>query len=91
MPLSEYIMLNEEVDIAKNLQKYMNDVIREVNNPKSKFAQRSYYPESIKRAVEAETDGKVILNTEGLRISKAQQRQNNATDRLSQRYVVVCK
>ena len=91
MPLSEYIMLNEEVDIAKNLQKYMNDVIREVNNPKSKFAQRSYYPESIKRAVEAETDNKVILNTEGLRISKAQQRQNNATDRLSQRYVVVCK
>lgn len=91
MPLHEYIMLNPGLEIEKNLQKYMNDVIREVNNPKSQFAMRSYYPESIKKAVENETEGRVILDTSGLKISKAQQRQNNASDRLSQRYIVVCK
>ena len=69
----------------------MNDVIKEVNNPKSPFSLRSYYPESIKRAVETETQGRVILSTRGLNLSKVQQRQNTAPDTLSQRYIVVCK
>ena len=69
----------------------MNDVIREVNNPKSQFAMRSYYPESIKRAVENETAGRVVLDIKGLNISKSQQRQNAVSDRLSQRYVVINK
>ena len=91
MPLSEYIMLNGDLNIEQNLQKYMNDVIKEVNNPKSPFSLRSYYPESIKRAVETETQGRVILSTRGLNLSKVQQRQNTAPDTLSQRYIVVCK
>ncbi len=91
MPLHEYIMLNPGLEIEKNLQKYMNDVIREVNNPKSQFALRSYYPESIKKAVENETAGKVVLDIKGLNISKTQQRQNAVSDRLSQRYIVISK
>ena len=35
MPLSEYIMLNDDIDIRKNLQRYIEDVISEVQNRKS--------------------------------------------------------
>lgn len=91
MPLNEYIMLNNELNITKNLQIYMDDVIGEVNNPKSPFAERSYYPESIQKAIRNETRNKVLLNTDKLRISKAQHRENNAVQHLGRRYIVIQK
>ena len=91
MPLNEYIMLNNELNITKNLQIYMDDVIGEVNNPKSPFAERSYYPESIQKAIRNETRNKVLLNTDKLRISKAQHRENSAVQHLGRRYIVIQK
>lgn len=88
MPLDEYIKLNDEVNIKVNLQKYMDDVIHEVNNKKSTFSTRSYYPKAITLTVQNETNNLVELETKGLRVTKAQIRDGVNPDRLSQRFIV---
>jgi len=91
MPLDEYIMLNDQIDIRKNLQKYMDDVINEIGRKKSGFATRSWYPETIRETILKETSGKVILNTEALNLSKSQIRENSFPERLSKKYKVTKK
>ena len=91
MRLWEYIMLNDDIDIKKNLQKYLEDVMKEVANKKSKFADRSWYPQSISTTVERETKGSVKLNTDSLKLTKGQMRENSFPDKLSKKYTVIRK
>lgn len=91
MPLDEYIDLNRGIDIEKNLQKYINDVIDEINNKKSEFSHKSWYPEAIKKTLARETSRKVNLDINGLRLTKEQNRQNASPQKLSKRYVVSYK
>ena len=91
MPLSEYIMLNEDIDIKRNLQKYIEDVISEVHNRKSSFSNYSWYPDKIEQTIATETAGAVHLDTTSLRITKAQQKENNSHNRLSEKYKVTKK
>ena len=60
----------------------------EVNNKKSTFSTRSYYPKAITLTVQNETNNLVELETKGLRVTKAQIRDGVNPDRLSQRFIV---
>lgn len=91
MPLDEYIMLNQDIDIPKHLQKYLDDIIHEVNNRKTAFATKSWYPNVISEVIETETRGKIKLNTNNLRLTKEQIRENNSSERLSHRFNVTKK
>lgn len=88
MPLDEYIMLNSEIDIRRNLQAYIDNVIKQVNNPKSPFSKYCSYPDGIKEAIDKETSGSVILNTDALRLTKEQIRMKEYPQKLSQRFIV---
>lgn len=91
MPLDEYIMLNPEYDITHNLQRYMDDIIEQVQDKRSRFSQRSWYPEAIRKAIWVETSNKINLNTDALKLTKQQIRQNSSPQRLSQKYIVSYK
>lgn len=91
MPLDEYIDLNKGLGIEKNLQRYINDVIDEINNKKSDFSHKSWYPEAIKKTLARETSQKVDLDISNLRLTKEQSKQNSSPQRLSQRYIVSFK
>lgn len=91
MPLDEYIDLNKGLGIEKNLQRYINDVIDEINNKKSDFSHKSWYPEAIKKTLARETSQKVDLDISNLRLTKEQNKQNSSPQRLSQRYIVSFK
>ena len=86
MPLSEYIMLNDEIDIKKNLQRYIEDVISEVQDRKSPFSEYSWYPDRIEETIATETAGTVHLNTSGLKLTKAQVRGNNYHNKLTEKF-----
>lgn len=86
MPLSEYIMLNDDVDIRKNLQKYIEDVISEVQDKKSPFSNYSWYPDRIEETIALETAGTIHLNTTGLKITKAQKRENASPHKLTEKF-----
>lgn len=88
MPLWEYIMLNRELNIRKHLQQYMDTSIREVQDKKSPFYNRSWYPESIHQAIFEETAKSVNLNIENLNLSKTQKRDNNYAERLATRFTL---
>lgn len=89
MPLDEYIMLNQEVDIRKHLQKYIDLVIREINRPNSDLSTCYGYPDKIRRAITKETSGKVNLVTDSLVLTKAQKKALKAPLRLAQKYRIV--
>lgn len=91
MPLWEYIMLNPQIDIRKNLQAYMDTAINLVHDKNSNFYNKSWYPESIRNSIRKQTAGSVNLNTEALNLTKAQKRDNNFTERLSSKYRVIQK
>lgn len=86
MPLDEYIMLNEDVDIPHNIQKYIEDVIDEIGKKKSSFLCKSWYPEAIRKTLAKETSHKVDINLNDLKLTKEQIKQNNSAHRLSQKY-----
>lgn len=88
MPLGEYMMLNKELDIRKNLQQYMDTCIREVHDKKSPFYNRSWYPESIQEAIYNETSKNVNLNMDSLNLSKNQKKENSSVSRLATRYTL---
>ena len=88
MPLDEYISLNDEVNIKVNLQRYLDDVIHEINDKKTTFSTKSYYPKAIAQTVAKETNRNVELNIEKLKISKTQIKEGVNPDRLSQRFIV---
>lgn len=82
MPLWEYIMLNPELDIGTNLQKYIDDVILLVNDKKSSFSKRGWYPEKIRQTLLDETQGAVDLNLDKLFLTKQQKKDANYSKRL---------
>ena len=84
MPLSD-------VDIKSNLQRYIEDVISEVHDKRSPFSDYSWYPSKIEETIATETAGEVHLDTAKLRISKAQKRENNLSEKLSKKYNVISK
>ncbi len=91
MPLWEYMMLNPQIDFSKNLQNYMNDVIKEVHNPKSAFSERPFYPEKIKKVISDETNSKVLLDTERLFLTRGQKREMSHLKNLGKVYKMVEK
>lgn len=91
MPLDEYIDLNKGIEIEKNLQKYINDVIDEINNKKSDFSYKSWYPEAIKKTLARETSQRVNLDIKGLRLTREQNKQNSSPQKLSKKYIVAYK
>ena len=91
MPLDEYIMLNQDVDIPHNIQKYIDDVIDEIGNKKSAFSSKSWYPEAIRKTIAKETSHKVDIDLADLHLSKEQKKQNSCTYRLSEKYDVSYK
>lgn len=88
MPLWEYMMLNRDLNIRKHLQQYMDTCIREVQDKKSPFYNRSWYPENIQQAIFEETAKTVNLNMDNLNLSKVQKRDNNYTERLRTRFTL---
>ncbi len=91
MPLDEYIMLNSEIDIKKNLQQYIDDIIDEMRRKKSTFHHRSWYPNKIKKVINRETSGRVCLNTDALRLTREQVRENTYSERLKEKFLVTMK
>lgn len=91
MPLWEYIMLNQQIDIKKNLQAYMNDLIGEVHSKKSVFYDKSWYPESLKTSISKQTRGSVILKMDSLNLTKKQKRKNDFINQLGTKYTVIKK
>ena len=91
MPLWEYIMLNPQIDIRKNLQAYMDTLINEVHNKRSDFYDNSWYPESIRKAIDKQTSGSVVLSTDKLVLTRSQKRSHDISDRLSTKYTVIKK
>lgn len=86
MPLWEFIMLNPDMDIPKNLQNYIDEVIAEVHDKKSGFSHRSWYPDKIKHAIYKETKYRLKLLTKNLHLTKRQIRDNIYPERLALRY-----
>ena len=89
MPLNEYIKLNPEIDIEKNLQRYIDDVIAQVNDSRTPFSKKPSYPMAIVDTILEETKGAVILNTDNLQIPQSLAKQDEIlTKRLEQKYKV---
>lgn len=89
MPLNEYIMLNSEIDIPANLQKYVDDVIMQVNNKKNPFHQKPYYPIAIIDTIAQETKGLVQLEERNLHVPKEVSHQKDLfAKKLSKKYKV---
>jgi hypothetical protein len=86
MPLDEYIRLNSDIDITQNLQEYMNSIIAETHRHKSIFAETSWYPDAIRRAIFAQTRETINLDTTALRLTKSQIRENKYSNRLAAKY-----
>lgn len=89
MPLDEYIMLNQDIDMRRHLQKYIDLVIREVQRPNSDFQNCGLYPERIRRAIAKETSGKINLRTDMLVLTKEQKKAIQASEKLANKYKVV--
>lgn len=62
MLLDEFNMLHPEINIPKNLQKYINLCIQETMKKNSDFYKKSWYPEGIALSILRESKGKIILN-----------------------------
>ena len=88
--LGKFIKLEEDdIDIKKNLQKHINDVISQVNNPRMPFSKKPSYPISVSQTILEETNGDIVLNTDSLRIPQNLARQDEMfTRRLEQKYTV---
>ena len=61
MPLSEFIALNEEIDIPKHLQNYINDVVRLTNDKRTAFNQRPFYAIKVIETLKKESGNKIKL------------------------------
>ena len=87
MPLDMYIQLTTDVDIASNLQKYLNRTIFEINNPKSAFRQKAAYPEMIAKTIRRETKGQLNLDTSLLHVPESVAKQDEIiTQKLADRF-----
>ena len=90
MRLPEYIELNEELNIPKYLQEYINDVVKETNDKKSPFNQRPSYVVKIINTLAEELDGTLELTHPPINIPRDRLFQEEAIARkLSKKYNVV--
>lgn len=88
MPLDEFIMLNDELDVKGNLLRYIDDVINEVNDKRSPFSERASYPIIISDTIMKESKNLVIPSLINLKASKDQLKDYNSLQKLEQKYVV---
>jgi hypothetical protein len=89
MPLDEYIMLNQDIDMRRHLQKYVDLVIREIQRPNSEFQHCGLYPERIRRAIAKETSGKINLRTDALVLTKEQKKALKAPEKLADKFKLI--
>lgn len=86
MPLSEYIELNKQIKIQENLQKYIDTVIEEVNDKRTAFYHRSFYPDKVRATLKKESNGTINLDISRLQLSKEQVQENKTSQKLINRY-----
>ena len=91
MSLGEFIMLNDDIPIKDNLQKYVDKAIRQINNRTPAFVDKIWYPDSIKENVLSETNNEILLDTSALKPTKAQVKDNQAHKKLNEKYIVMSK
>ena len=70
MTLDEYSMLNPDLNIAYNLQQYVNAAIHEINYGSSWLSSKFKYPDGIQKTVLQESSGFILLDTDGLTYKK---------------------
>lgn len=92
MPLSEYIALNEEIDIPKHLQNYIDDIVRQTNDKKTQFNKRPFYAIKVIDTLKKESGNKIQLTHSPLHIPQEILHQDEIfAERLSRKYNVVDK
>lgn len=70
LPLDEYCMLNPDIDIPRNLQNYINVVIKEINEETSWLSKKYSYPNGVQKKVLQESSGYIVLDTSQLKTKK---------------------
>lgn len=89
LTLEKFIEFESDVDIAGNLQSYMDETIKRVNNSKDSFSKKPSYPISFAKTVLEDSNGKIILNTDGLKIPQSLAHQDEIfRRRLEEKYTV---
>ncbi len=91
MPLADYINLNSRIDMRTNIQHYLDSVVEEVNDKRTAFSDRSFYPLEIAETIRKETKGFFTPTVAGLRLSKVQKRENEYPQRLGKLYKILEK
>ena len=66
MSLNKFIWLYDEIDVPKNLQRYVNDSYKLCKNPKSELSKKPYYAEKV-----VEKINKIVGGSFRLKIKKA--------------------
>lgn len=87
MPLSKYDMLNPEIDIKNNLQKYISDICDDIAKGKSLFATRSWYPKTFRENVLKETEGELNLKIAEAKPKKARSGKLTSSQKGRNRYI----
>lgn len=89
LTLEEFIQLESDLDIAGNLQAYMDETIKRVNNSKDPFSRKPSYPVAVAKTIMEDSKGAIILNTNGLKIPHNLAHQDEIfASRLEQKYTV---
>lgn len=89
LTLERFSQLESDVDIVNNLQSYMNETIKRVNNSKDTFSRKPSYPIGFAKTVLEDSNGTIILNTDGLKIPHNLAHQDEIfASRLEQKYTV---
>ena len=92
MPLAEYIALNDDINIPKHLQNYINDVVQQTNIKKSPFNQKPGYVIRIIERLSEETNGTVQLTHPPIYLPQETLRENELTiQKLRKKYTVIDK
>lgn len=90
MPLSEYIQLNQEINIPKNLQIYVDDVVHQVNDKKSPFNKKPNYIIKVIETLKQEAGDLVDLKHSPIHFSHQVLHQDEIfAKKLSKKYNVV--
>ncbi len=89
LTLEKTCQLESDIDIAGNLQSYMNETIKRVNSSKDPFSKKPSYPVAVAKTIMEDSKGTIILNTDGLRIPHNLAHQDEIfASRLEQKYTV---
>lgn len=89
LTLERFNQLEPDVDITSNLQSYMDETIKRVNNSKDAFSRKPSYPIGFAKTILEDTNGQIVLNTDALRIPHNLAHQDEIfASRLEQKYTV---